>query len=314
MSNFPNMNLGKKNPQVISTRTKHNAIKQIIIQNRIMSRMKEVSSQINKKDENIDVNKYKNLSYLLSINGYNDPNNFIITYDSSGDPYWELLYQDSTTKKYYDYVSTKNTIQTISANDLFITNDNPNKISDIIKNDNRFTVMNRTYFKKETSLITDDFPEYKYIPFIDRISGEPLDIYAELHLMTTASLSEKPYTVSRIDRTSAYVYEPGNEVYLLIDVTAKKIYIMQTYKNINKDIDISYKLYLNEYLNDPLKVSVLMPSNFIFTHILLDNETMILLMTNPTDRQANIINDGIGNNYQYIRYDEFPKLYDSLFK
>jgi len=301
------MKLGKNNPLVFSSKTKYNYIKKNM-QNRIIQN--DLSIKIK---ENIDVNKYYNLPYLLNLNGYNDTTNFSISYMTRDIPFWELLYQSSTTKKYYDYVSTKNCPQTISVDNLLIENNDPDNVSSIIKNDNRFTVMNRRYFKNETDITTDIFPEYKYIPFIDRDTGEKLNIHAELKLMTTASINETPYNESSIDRTSAYVYEPGNIVYILINTTEKKVYIMQTYKNNNPKIDFSYKIYLNEYLNDPTKVSVLMPSNFIFTHILLDNESMILLMTNPNDRKATILSDGIGNNYQYIRYDEFPTLYDTLF-
>jgi hypothetical protein len=115
------------------------------------------------------------------------------------------------------------------------------------------------------------------------------------------------------DRTSAYVYEPGNTVYLLINTVDKQIFIMQTFKNNYKDIGINNIIYLDDYLNDPSYASVLLPSKFMFTYVTLDDTSMILLMTNPDNRPAYILTDGLQNTYQFVRYEEAPMLYNSFF-
>ena len=261
-----------------------------------------------------NVNNYANLDYLLSTNGYSDPNNFSISLAAKNVGYWELLYKSNINGKFYDYVSTKNDIQSIVADDYIIENTDVTNVEFIIKNDNRYTVMNQTYFKIDNDIVSLEFPKYKNIPFLNKSTGQVSGLYAKLELTTTvSSISEQPYNNSLIDRTSAYVYEPGNVVYLLVNISQEKIYAMQTFKNKNKDIGLENIIYLGKYLSDPSYASVLLPSNFIFTHVKLDDKTMIVSMANPNTRQANVLTDGLQNNYQYIRRDEAPFLYNSIF-
>jgi hypothetical protein len=275
----------------------------------------------------VNPNIYSNLDYLLSINGYLT-SNFTYISNTKNNPFWELLYQDKSSGIYYDYVSTLNSIQSINA-DNYNWNVPQEGISAIIRNDKRFNVMNQTYILKE-DISSELFPPIKYIPLID-INGKEIGISSPLKLTTTLkSLSFTKYTENTINRTSAFIFEPNNVMFLLIDTINKKIYVMQTWTNNTPsreihppnffyvspaniiDPNINF-YYLTSLLTDSSIVgtSNVLPVGWAFTQCKLDSVSMVLLMTNPEKGwHAKVITDGLGNNYQYIREEEAPFLYD----
>lgn len=281
--------------------------------------------------EPVDPNLYSNLDYLLSVNGYLTPD-YNVVKDAKDKPFWELLYQEEATGIYYDYISTLNSVQNMDANNYNWNVLEPG-ISAIIRNDKRFNTVNQSYLLKENIENLPLFPKIKYIPLIG-IDGEEIGISSPLNLTTTlTSLSSGRYIESIINRTSAFVFEPENVVFLLIDTINKKIYAMQTWTNntpttqdpppdfftvfpaniINPNTNF---FYFASLLQDSSIVGEanLLPPGWAFTQCRLDNVSMILLMTNPEKGwYAKVITDGLGNNYQYIREEEAPFLYD-IFK
>ena len=186
------------------------------------------SSESVPSQEEINPNLYSNLNYILSINGY-ITSDYTCVSNSKNNPFWELLYQDKISGIYYDYVSTLNSVQSINA-DNYNWNIPEDGISAIIRNDKRFNMMNQTYILKE-NISTELFPPIKYIPLID-INGQEIGISSPLKLTTTIkSLSTKKYIENIINRTSAFIFEPNNVIFLLIDTINQKIYVMQTWTN-----------------------------------------------------------------------------------
>ena len=326
---FNMMNIGRKSPAVLSTQVRFSALK---------TRKYNITSSIVKEpdkqtDTQIDVNKYSNLNYLLDTNGYLT-DEFLVRKDVNNKPFWELLFQDASSRIYYDYLSDTNSIQNIDADNYYNWDFKENGVSQIVRNDKRFNKMNQTYVLNETNISNDLFPPVKNMA-LKNTDGTSLSITCPLVLRTTlTSLSSGKYQESIVNRTSAFVYEPNNVVFLLINTNESKIYIMQTWTN-NPPAGITLSSNSNFFnisptnITDPntnfyyyaslLKDTAIvgngneMPSGWCFTQSLLDNESMILLMTNPNkDWYAKVITDGLGSNYQYIREEEAPFLYNSI--
>jgi len=185
-------------------------------------------SNLNPEPKPVDPNDYVNLNYILSINGYLT-SDYNVAKQAKNKPFWELLYQSAETLIYYDYVSITNSVQNIDA-DNYNWNVLEPGVSAIVRNDKRYFIYNQSYVLKE-DVSTDIFPLTKYIPLIDK-NGTELGISSPLRLTTTlTSLASGRYIESIINRTSAFVYEPDNIVFILIDTTNKKIYAMQTWTN-----------------------------------------------------------------------------------
>jgi len=284
-------------------------------------------SNLNPEPKPVDPNDYVNLNYILSINGYLT-SDYNVAKQAKNKPFWELLYQSAETLIYYDYVSITNSVQNIDA-DNYNWNVLEPGVSAIVRNDKRYFIYNQSYVLKE-DVSTDIFPLTKYIPLIDK-NGTELGISSPLRLTTTlTSLASGRYIESIINRTSAFVYEPDNIVFILIDTTNKKIYAMQTWTNNTPTtadpppdfFTVSPGNLLNPTTNFGYYYSILqdeaivgaenvMPPGWCFTQCYLDNESMIVLMANPVKNwYAKVITDGLGNNYQYIREEEAPFLYD----
>lgn len=281
--------------------------------------------------EPVNPNLYSNLNYLLYINGYLT-GDYTVVKDAKNKCFWELLYQEASTGTYYDYVSTDDSVQSINA-DNYKWNVLEPGISAIIRNDKRFFTINQTYALDEKIAKLPYFPAIKYVPLI-YTNGDEVGISSPLKLVTTlTSLSSTKYTESVINRTSAFVYEPNNVMFLLIDTINKKIYVMQTWTNNTPTtltpppnffyvspaniIDPNTNFfYFTSLLTDEAVVGQanLLPPGWVFTQCSLNSQSMVLLMTNPEKGWfAKVISDGLGSNYQYIREEEAPFLYD-IFK
>ena len=94
-----------------------------------------------------------------------------------------------------------------------------------------------------------------------------------------------------------------------------KIYCMQTWTNSTyKELDpLTNMPYLNTYLADPTKVDVVLPPYFTFVQCNLEDDAMIAVFSNPSiGIYAQVMTDGVGNNYQYVRRDEAPFLYEEI--
>jgi len=327
---FQMMNLGKKNPRVLNTHVRFSSLK-----NRNYNFAPFINRQNDRQnDRQIDVNKYSNLNYLLYTNGYLT-DEFLVRKDVNNKPFWELLFQDASSGIYYDYLSDTNSIQNIDADNYYNWDFLEDGVKSIVRNDKRFNKMNQTYVLNETNISTNLFPSIKYMT-LKNTDGTPLNITTPLALRTTlTSLSSKKYEESVVNRTSAFVYEPNNIVFLLINTNeSKKIYIMQTWTN-NPPVGVTTSIDSNFFTISPTNITDpntnfyyyasilkdekivgegnLLPLNWCFTHCLLDNESMILLMTNPNKNwYAKVITDGLGSNYQYIREEESPFLYNAV--
>ena len=317
------MNLGKKSPAVLNTQVRFSSLKT----------QKHFTSSNKQIDKQIDVNKYSNLNYLLYTNGYLT-GDYLVRKVANDKPFWELLFQDASSGIYYDYLSNTNSIQNIDADNYYNWDFLEDGVKSIVRNDKRFYKMNQSYVLNETNISTNLFPSVKYMT-LKNTDGTPLNITCPLFLRTTlTSLSSGKYQESIINRTSAFVYEPNNVVFLLINTNESKIYIMQTWTNtppagITPSTNSNFFNISPTNITDPntnfyyyaslLKDATIvgnnniMPSGWCFTKCLLDNESMILLMTNPNkDWYAKVITDGLGSNYQYIREEEAPFLYDAI--
>jgi hypothetical protein len=287
-------------------------------------------SNTNPEPKPIDPNDYANLNYILSTNGYLT-SDYSVAKKAKNKPFWELLFQSSETHIYYDYVSTTDSVQNIDA-DNYNWNVLEPGVSAIIRNDKRYFMYNQSYVLKE-NISTVLFPPTKYIPLIDK-NGTELGISSPLKLTTTlTSLSSGRYIESIINRTSAFVYEPDNTVFMLIDTINKKIYAMQTWTNNTPTTEVpppdfftvspgnlldpnTNFGYYYSILQDETIIGVenVIPPGWCFTQCYLGSESMIVLMANPEKNwYAKVVTDGLGNNYQYIREEEAPFLYD-IFK
>lgn len=264
----------------------------------------------------INPNLYSNLELLLTIYGLNPNLNkeVEVKKDAKDKSYWELLYKDKFSDLLYDYISIPNSIQNPDSNNYIIEKDP--YVSYIIPNDKRFTYFGESYII-EPKINNPLFPPKKYIPF-KYLQNE----YSPLKLTATLKgLSGEAYVESTVDRFSCFVFKPSSTVFLLVnksgDNSTKKIYAMQTWTNKTyTELDSATNMfYLQTVLSDPVIVGEnVLPENWIFVNCILDEEYMIALFSNPDmGINAKVISDGIGNSYQYVRYEEAPFLYDLKF-
>lgn len=262
-----------------------------------------------------DVNNYANLDYILTTNGYvKDPNVYDYYSNSRRLPYNGVLYEASNNVT-YEYVNTFGTLVSTTTDAYYQVNEDPYNINNIIWNGEKCLMANQFYYLIEYDQFTSYFPRYKYVEFVNKYN-EKTNLYTEMKFVTTLNnpLSEVPYTVNIVNRTCAFVFEPMSTLNVLIDTQDKKIFFNSAFKtNPSLGITVENCLYLGKYLNDPTYVSVLLPSKFVFAFIPLDNNYMIISMTNPDTRPANIMTDALGNTYQYLREDEAPQLYSTIF-
>lgn len=265
----------------------------------------------------LDPNLYSNLDALLAKYGLVGPNVSKIM-DTLNKGYWELLYQDLETTKWYDYASENMQIVNIDPSNYHYTTGNPDYVGDIVPNGKRFTYYTQSYLIRSNIPSTEKWPTKKYIPF----TNNP-NISATLTLIATLdSLETTFYEQRQVSRTSCFVFGPAAVCFLLIykppsNIGNTEIYCMQswtnaTYTELNP---ITNMCYLNTYLSDSTKVGVgnTLPQYWIFTQCILGNDSMIALFSNPSiGITAKVINDAIGNSYQYVRPEEAPFLYDEL--
>lgn len=261
----------------------------------------------------VNPNLFSNLNILLTKYGLNPQINPKVNVynDAKNQRYWELLYQDSDSKIYYDYISTLNSIQNTDSNNYIVIQEP--YVSNIVYNDKRFVYYSSSYIiNVDVSSVL--FPQTKYISFKALPSEvSPLNLTATLQ-----SLGTQPYTENIVTRYSCFVFEPSSNVFLLIhqpgDKSTKKIYAMQTWSNkVYPPLDSETNMFnLQTILSDPEIVGEnVLPEKWVFASCLLDEVFMIALFSNPDmDINAVVLGDALGNSYQYIRYEEAPFLYD----
>lgn len=262
--------------------------------------------------DHLDPNLYENLDALLEKYGLNTPETNNIE-DTLNKGYWEILYHDQYTKKWYDYASENMTIQNIDPANYDYESVAPFTVDKIVENGKRFTIYNQSYLIRAE--VETNWPETKDIPF----ENNP-DLYSPLTLIAKiSSLNTQSYTVTEVDRTSCFVYQPAATCFLLVYSPPKhvgklEIYCMQSWTNRDyTELDpVTNMCYLNTYLADPSNnVSTVLPKDWTFVQCILGNEAMIALFSNPSlGIRARVISDGIGNSYQYVRKEEAPFLYD----
>ena len=263
----------------------------------------------------LDPNLYANLDALLDKYGLSGSDVSTMT-DTLNKGYWELLYQDSVTGKWYDYASENMTIQNIDPANYDYVTGKPSYVSNILENGKRFTYYTESYLIHSNIQPTEQWPTMKYVPFKNNPNlSSPLKLIATLD-----SLSAQSYVPRAVSRTSCFVFGPAATCFLLIyrppsNIGELAIYCMQTWTNSTyKELDpLTNMCYLNTYLSDSTEVSPILPQYWTFTQCIMGNETMIALFSNPSlGIYAQVISDAIGNSYQYIRPEEAPFLYDEL--
>lgn len=267
--------------------------------------------------QKINVNDINNLNSILLNNGIdiiNNKNNYIISNNFNQDlflkPYGELIYPDNANSINYVYVSQDNVIETILETDLYIDD------SSAQLNKKRFWMANMTISLIVSYEDTEQFPKYKYLKFLNpnydstnSNSPQTLNVYATFKKKTTSAINNNSsfYTETQVNRTSAFIYYPLKTIYTLInlnDPNNVKIYIMQSLTNlINTTINSTNLCYLQSLLT--------LPDNWLFSIVLLDSKTSIILTANSTT-PAYVLQDDLDNSYQYVPPSQASFLYDQF--
>ena len=258
-----------------------------------------------------DINNLNNILLYYGIDIVNDKNNYTIsnsvTQDQFYKPYCEIIYPDEVNQINHVYVSQTNDITTIVLSDLQI--DTPSAII----NEKRFWMANMTVILNETFADNQTFPDYKYFNFLnpnydslDPNSQQTLNITTAFKKKTTSAMNENSgfYSETQVNRTSSFIYYPLKNIYALInasDPANVRIYIMQSQTNmVNDTINTTNLVYL--------KSSLELPDGWMFTIVLLDSETSIILTGNSTT-PAYVLQDDFNNSYQYVPREQASFLY-----
>ncbi len=196
--------LGKKHPLVSISKVLYSSMSNPAFYNIYNKQVEPTPTQ-----EPLDPNLYANLDGLLDKYGLSG-SDVTISKDTANTPFWELLYQDSSSGLWYDYASTDMSIENIDPSNYNI--EQPNYVSDIVENGFRFLYYGESYIISSNIEPTDQWPTKKYIPFKNNVNlTAPLVLTATLD-----SLNSIPYVPDTISRTSCFVFLPSSTCILLI--------------------------------------------------------------------------------------------------
>ena len=214
-------------------------------------------------------------------------------------PYLELLYQDISNNQYITYVSSNQEASSYSFLGSDLVYDAPN----VLEESKRIFIYNESFIDKPTFNVDPNvFPNVKYL----RI--ENTNLYQMMSIGVATPIVEPPvpaYEVQIINRSSIYIYYPGEIIFVLIDSINKSIYAMQSY-NLELDSNLNEtSLYLmkEKLINIP----------FGFTYNLIKVPSNLCIIAVATISQpAIIMRDELGNSYQYLYSNYNPQIYNQF--
>lgn len=187
----------------------------------------------------------------------------------------------------YSTYEMKNSIQTTDSHDVII------KDPRIIVNDKRRWMMD-----KMCQLLNDiplNTPLYVGVRFVSFPHVE-----SRLKWIAEVSLNKQscPYTIHYVKRKTIFVYEPNKPVYMLIN-----------FLNGNPHIYVMQSLNLQTFENNVDYIGKLLelPENWLWTSMILDSDTYLKVVSCDT---ASLIQDSLGNSYQYLESKYAPWLYE----
>ncbi len=238
--------------------------------------------------------------YVYRVFG-NEAFNYDISYTGDGliernNCYMELFVPTNTKNLY-------NVYSTAALKNYFVTSDAGNVIIEdprIFVNEKRRWMMDKIY------QLINDIPQNTPLYIQVKFSNYP-KIGCPLKWVAQITPSDgNPYTISEIQRKTIWVYEPNKPVYLLINFIDNNpnIYVMQSLNIKNyENLSINNVDYIGKFLN--------LPENWIWTSMILDNETYLKVVSVGT---AYLTTDTLGNSYQYLDPKYAPWLYEHYYQ
>ena len=250
---------------------------------------------------------------LIPLNGPVNLTNNVI-YSHRNTPYIELIYTSNDSSNNTIYTNS-NFIQGFTTSSTATLDLKPILIldsSNIILNDRRFAAYDLNVKININITPTEEFPEYKYLPFNLNLNNDPsynqttfVNITFELANISTAG-SGGAYKEDITYRQNKWVYYPSTLVYYLAnvnDINNIKIYVMQTYcTRVKHDLNSTNLCYIADSL-------ITLPSGWFFSFMLLDDYTYLTVNCYGT---AILVTDDLINTYEYVFPETAPFLYNKI--
>jgi hypothetical protein len=207
-------------------------------------------------------------------------------------PYIELLIPTNKPGTYnvYNNTSIKNEFETTDGTNLLIED------PFVIVNDKRRWMMDQLYQLEAE-------PDFNTPLYINAKFNNYPQLGMTLKWTASTILNDSsPYEITQVNRSTCYVYNPDTIVYLLVDLNSSylQIYVLQS---------LNLQTFENESVNniDYIGNKLDLPKNWLWTSIKLDSNTFLKVASNGT---AFIVQDNLGNSYQYLDSKYAPWLYE----